>query len=69
MPNKKNKIDPRIPRSTELLQTVFNVIINKGGSATNDEILNQVAEDLSLDDEVVNIMHLNGNETELSYQR
>ena len=64
----KKKIDPRIPRQTELVLPTFIALKELGGSGKNDEILNRVIEDLKLSNEVVDIPHPGKNMTELEYQ-
>ncbi len=65
---KRGKVDPRIPRCTNILQTVFSSIKELGGSATNSEIDNKCIETLNLSDELASILHKNSNQSEISYQ-
>lgn len=68
MSKKREKIDPKMPRYNDLLQKVFDAIKELGGSANNNEIVNQVIKDLHLSDELADLMHKNSNETEIEYQ-
>ena len=66
---KREPIDPRVPRQTQLLQPTFRALKVLGGSGTNEEILNQIIKDLEISNEVASIPHKgNPNKTELSYQ-
>lgn len=65
----RNKIDPRIPKYTKLIEPTFEVLKALGGSGSNDEILEGIIQKLEISDDVVDILHLgNRNMTELSYQ-
>ena len=58
------------PTQTELIEPTFTVLVELGGSATNDEIRDKVIELLNLSDEIVDEPH-NGKgsqATELEYQ-
>lgn len=62
-------IDERVPRYTALINPLYKALKELGGSGSNDEILNQVTSDLSLPDEVADILHGDRqNMTELAYQ-
>ena len=66
---KRQPVDPRIPRSYNLLQATFNALKVLGGSGSNEEILGQIIKDLGITDEVASISHKgNPNFTELAYQ-
>lgn len=65
----RKKIDPRIPRYQNLIDTTFEVIKLLGGSSTVQEITNKTIEVLKLPDDVVDIPHTDsGNQSELEYQ-
>ena len=65
----REKIDKRIPRYQELITPTFIALKELGGSGNNEEILDQIIKDLSIADEVADILHKgNPNKTELSYQ-
>lgn len=65
----RQTIDPRVPRYNNLIMSTFIALKKLGGSGSNDEILEQVIEDLSLPDDVVDIPHKgNSNVSELQYQ-
>ena len=68
MANKRVKIDPRIPRYNDLLQVVFSGIKELGGSANNDEIVEQVIKDIELEEDLVNKIHKGTNQSEIAYQ-
>lgn len=65
---KHQKIDPRVPRYTNLINPVFQALKDLGGSGKNDEITNCLIEQLNISDEVADIMHKNSDQTELEYQ-
>lgn len=65
---KHQKIDPRVPRYTNLINPVFQALKDLGGSGKNDEITNCLIKQLNISDEVADIMHKNSDETELEYQ-
>lgn len=65
----REKIDKRIPRYQDLINPTFIALKKLGGSGNNEEILDQIIKDLSISDEVADILHKgNPNKTELSYQ-
>lgn len=69
MQHSRKKIDKRIPRKEDLILPTFLALKKLGGSGKNEEILEQIIKDLSLSDDVVDILHKdNPNKTELSYQ-
>ena len=56
------------PRYTELFIPTLVALKKMGGSGTNEEIHNEVAEALHLSDDVLNEMHKDSNQTEFDYQ-
>ena len=65
----RQRIDPRIPRYSKLLQPTFHALKVLGGVGKNEEILSQIIKDLKIPDEVASILHKgNPNKTELEYQ-
>ena len=65
----RQKIDPRVPRYTDLFVPTFRALRELGGSGTNDEILAHIIMDLKIPDDVVDIPHKDSSSmTELSYQ-
>ena len=53
----REKIDKRIPRYQELITPTFIALKELGGSGNNEEILDQIIKDLSIADEVADILH------------
>ncbi len=65
----RTKIDSRVPRYSRLITPTFNALRQLGGSASNEEILNQIITDLAITDEVADISHQGkANMSELQYQ-
>ena len=59
----------KIPKYNELIAPVFIALKELGGSGTNDEILDQVINDLSIPDEIADIPHSEKSSwSELSYR-
>jgi len=62
-------MDNRVPHYYELMNPLLSALKTLGGSGSNDEILNQVTTDLSISDEIADILHGDRqNMTELAYQ-
>ena len=66
--NKARRRIHKSPLYTELLVPTFCALKKMGGSGTNEEIHNAVAEALHLSDEVLNEMHKDSNQSEFDYQ-
>lgn len=59
----------KVPKYNELIMPTFDALKKLGGSGSNNEILEQVVEDLSLEDEVVDMPHKeNSNISEVAYR-
>ena len=58
----------QIPNYMELMNPTLRAIRASGGSASNDEILNRVSEDVGLSEDAVEALHGDGPHTELSYR-
>lgn len=58
---------PSVPKYRELLRPTLEVLKNKGGSASNRELSEGLAEELDLSEEVVSVLHKSGPTTKVEY--
>ena len=56
------------PTRAKLIEDTYKALLLCNGSATNDEILEQVIKLLNLPDEIINIMHVDDMQTKLQYE-
>ena len=59
--------DSQIPSREDLLWPTLKALERSGGSASIQELSSQVAEDMSLSDEVLNVLHKDGTRTKVDY--
>ena len=59
---------PQIPTYEDLLWPTLQALTARGGSASIQELSAQVATDLSLPDEILDILHKNGPRSEVDYR-
>ena len=59
---------PEIPTYADLLWPTLKVLKNRGGSASIQELLEHVTRDLALPDDVSDIPHGDGPQTEVGYR-
>ena len=64
----KDPSENRVPTFTALFNPTLEAIRSLGGSASNPEITNQVIEDLNLPEQITQIVHGQGRQTELEYR-
>lgn len=64
----KDPSENRVPTNDALFNPTLEAIRSLGGSASNAEITNQVIEGLKLPDQVTQIVHGQGRQTELEYR-
>ena len=65
----RQRLDPRIPRYSSLLNSTFIALKDLGGSGDNREILDQVIKNENITAEVADIPHPgNENISEVAYQ-
>lgn len=62
------KVSPPIPTFDSMLIPTIEALQNLGGSGTVEEIYNQVAQNLNLSDEVLEVLHGNTSQTEVEYR-
>lgn len=60
--------DPRLPIVADLLWPTLKALEDRGGSASIHELLNYVAHRLALPDEVLDVSHANGPQSEVGYR-
>lgn len=56
------------PTRAKLIEATYDAIVSCNGSATNDEIQEQVIHSLNLPDDIINIMHADNVQTRLQYE-
>jgi len=62
----KSKID--VPKYYEMAWPLLQALVTKGGSATNQELVDSVAETMKLSEEVQSVLHGDGPNTEVAYR-
>ena len=58
----------QMPTDMDLLWPTLKALENSGGSASVRELSSQVATDLSLPDEILDVLHSDGPQTEIDYR-
>jgi len=65
---KQDKISNRVPNYSDLINPTLKSLQILGGSGKNDEIYDEVVKLLNLPDNVIDIPHGNGSQSELEYR-